>query len=257
MFNLNNFKLSRIFTLIIVVFSIGFAIYGAWSFHTLNELKVNGVLYKRIIQNKNLVADILPPPEYIIESYLTVLQLENEKDKAEQERLIENLNSLKKQFEDRHLYWSKVNLDSDLYSPFLKKSYEPAILFYDIAFTRYIPAIKNNDQQAIQSSLIELNMAYQLHRQAIDKVVKLADMKTSIIESTAQTQIQFGIFLMLFILAAAMFCGVGIAAIAKRSVLQKLGADPNSLSNASKENLIINYLFLQTTNLVCFIKSIK
>jgi nitrogen fixation/metabolism regulation signal transduction histidine kinase len=40
---------------------------------------------------------------------------------------------------------------------------------------------------------------------------------------------------MLFILAAAMLCGVGIAAIAKRSVLQKLGADPNELSNASKE----------------------
>jgi methyl-accepting chemotaxis protein len=235
MFNLNNLKLSRIFTLIILVFSIGFAIYGAWSFNTLNNLKVNGDLYKRIIQNKNLVADILPPPEYIIESYLTVLQLENEKDKAEQDRLIEKLNSLKKQFEDRHLYWSKANLDSDFNNPFLKQSYEPAALFYDITFTRYIPAIKKNDQQAIQSSLVELNKEYQLHRQAIDEVVKLADLKTSIIESTAQTQIQFGIVLMLFILAAAMLCGVGIAAIAKRSVLQKLGADPNELSNASKE----------------------
>jgi methyl-accepting chemotaxis protein len=235
MFNLNNFKLSRIFTLIITIFSIGFITYGAWSFNTLNELKVNGNLYKRIIQNKNLVADILPPPEYIIESYLTVLQLENEKDKAEQHRLIDNLNSLKKEFENRHLYWSKVNLDSELYRPFLKQSYEPATLFYDITFTRYIPAIKKNDQQAIQSSLVELNQAYQLHRQAIDKLVKLADMKTSIIESTAQTQIQFDIFLMIFILAASMLCGVGIAAIAKRSVLEKLGADPNVLSNASKE----------------------
>jgi len=235
MFSLNNIKLSRIFTLIIAVFSIGFAIYGAWSFNTLNELKVNGDLYKRIIQNKNLVADILPPPEYIIESYLTVLQLENEKDKAEQDKLIENLNSLKKQFEARHLFWSKAHLDSDLYSPFLKQSYEPAALFYDITFTRYIPAIKKNDQQAIQSSLIDLKKAYHLHRQAIDQVVKLADMKTSIIESTARTQIQFGIVLMLFILAASMSCGVGIALISKRSVLAKLGADPNVLSNASKE----------------------
>jgi methyl-accepting chemotaxis protein len=235
MFSLSKLKLSKIFTLIISVFLIGFAIYGAWSFNTLNELKVNGDLYQRIIQNKDLVADILPPPEYIIESYLTVLRLENEKDKAEQEKLIETLKTLKRQFESRHTYWGRANLDSDFKSSFLNKSYEPAELFYNITFTRYIPAIQQNDQATIQSSLVELNKEYQLHRQAIDEVVKLADKKTSLIEETARTQIHFGIVLMFIILAISMIAGVGIAVIAKSSVLRKLGADPIELSNASKE----------------------
>ena len=39
-----------------------------------NAIKIKGDLYNQVIQMKDLVADILPPPAYIIESYLTVLQ---------------------------------------------------------------------------------------------------------------------------------------------------------------------------------------
>jgi uncharacterized phage infection (PIP) family protein YhgE len=46
-----------------------------WSFKTLNELQVNGPLFQRIAKNKDLVADILPPPAYIIKLHLTVVQL--------------------------------------------------------------------------------------------------------------------------------------------------------------------------------------
>jgi hypothetical protein len=68
--NLNHLKIRTRFMLLLGLFVCGFALYGSWSFKTLNELKVNGPLYQRIVQNKDLIADILPPPEYIIESYL-------------------------------------------------------------------------------------------------------------------------------------------------------------------------------------------
>ena len=51
----------------------GFVLFALFSFSTLNELKVNGKLYKRIVQGKDLIADVLPPPEYIIETYLISL----------------------------------------------------------------------------------------------------------------------------------------------------------------------------------------
>jgi methyl-accepting chemotaxis protein len=43
------------------------------------RIKVNGPVYQEIERGKDLIADILPPPEYIIEAYLVALQALEEK----------------------------------------------------------------------------------------------------------------------------------------------------------------------------------
>ncbi len=60
--NLGNMKLWQRFVALIVCVVLGFVVYGLWSFKTLDELKVNGPIYHNIIQGKDLVADVLPPP---------------------------------------------------------------------------------------------------------------------------------------------------------------------------------------------------
>ena len=44
----------------------------------LGQLKVNGPIYRQIVLGKDLIADILPPPEYVIESYLESTLLLND-----------------------------------------------------------------------------------------------------------------------------------------------------------------------------------
>ena len=123
-------KLSHRFALLIAVFALGFVMYGGWSFKTLNDLKVNGPLYQRIVQGKDLVADILPPPEYIIESYLVSLQLSSATEKAEQDGLIERLKALKAEYDTRHEFWLKEGLESELQETFLKQAHQhPKRLF--------------------------------------------------------------------------------------------------------------------------------
>ena len=39
-------------------------------YRTLDFVKVNGPIYKNIRAGKDIIADVLPPPKYIIESYL-------------------------------------------------------------------------------------------------------------------------------------------------------------------------------------------
>ena len=114
MAGLNSLKLSHRFAILIGVFVLGFAIYGGWSFKTLNDLKVNGPLYQRIVQGKDLIADILPPPEYIIESYLVAMQLADETDTADQDKLIDKLKSLKRDYDTRHEFWTGQVLEGDL-----------------------------------------------------------------------------------------------------------------------------------------------
>ena len=54
--------------LLVGVFTAGFVASTLFAFNTLARLKVNGPIYKEIVLQKDLLADILPPPEYLIEA---------------------------------------------------------------------------------------------------------------------------------------------------------------------------------------------
>ncbi len=49
---------------------MGFAVSLIASSAALQRLKIGGPAYDKIIAGKDLVADILPPPAYVIEAYL-------------------------------------------------------------------------------------------------------------------------------------------------------------------------------------------
>ena len=112
------------FIILLSIFSMGLLAYGLWSFKTLNELQINSPLYQRITQGKDLVADVLPPPEYILESYLVTVELSNALDKQDQAALIKKLNTLKSEYDTRREYWLKQGLTGDLAKLFLEDSYE-------------------------------------------------------------------------------------------------------------------------------------
>jgi len=58
-----------------LTFGTGFPLSAAELTVQEKALVINGSYYKKLVQQKDLIADILPPPAYIIESYLTVLRL--------------------------------------------------------------------------------------------------------------------------------------------------------------------------------------
>jgi methyl-accepting chemotaxis protein len=110
--NVSRMKLSQRLVALLSILMLSFAIYGAWSFKVLSHLKVNGPVYQRIVQGKDLIADILPPLEYIIESYLVSLQL-MAAPPAQRAALVDNFKSLKKDYDIRHDFWAKEDLDVD------------------------------------------------------------------------------------------------------------------------------------------------
>ena len=62
-------------------------------------------MYTEIVKGKDLVADILPPPEYIIETYWTCICCSPRADPHEQTRLVEKLAALEHDFNDRLEHW--------------------------------------------------------------------------------------------------------------------------------------------------------
>ena len=177
--SIRNFSVrAKLYTLI-TVFAIGFAVYGTWSWTTLNLVKVNGPYYKQIVQGKDLIADILPPPNYIIESYLMALHMSNEVDEgadtATIQSYVDRVAQLKAEFDDRHQYWIDDLDDDEMKRVKTVDCYEPAIRFYNVVDEKFIPACLAGDKVvAAELARGELREHYEVHRKSIDQVVQMA-----------------------------------------------------------------------------------
>lgn len=157
---------------IAVALALG-AISVAW-WSAFAELKVNGPTYGRVVQAKDLVADILPPPEYILESYLEASQALSA-EPAEISVHKAAMVRLRKDFDDRHEFWKAQSIDQSVRDGLLVEAYGPAVRFYDRAFTVLFPALERGDYASAKAVFNEMRGYYANHRAAIDKLVTASD----------------------------------------------------------------------------------
>ena len=71
----NDLKLKYKFVLVLILVVLGMALFAVGSYQTVEEFKINSVMYRKIINSKDLIADILPPPDYIVETHLICFQM--------------------------------------------------------------------------------------------------------------------------------------------------------------------------------------
>ena len=77
-----------------------------------SKTAINSPHYLQIIRAKDLVADVLPPPAYLLESYLEANLAVREPTKLKQH--LDALARLKKEYMARHAFWSdRANWESD------------------------------------------------------------------------------------------------------------------------------------------------
>ena len=132
---------------------LGFVCYSIFSFSIMHKIAVNGPLYNEIVMNKDLVADILPPPEYLVEAYLVVKQIQTEKSDARIQELINRIASLEKDYHDRHEYWISNLPPGKMHDTFLNDSYHPGLKFFSLVHEAFFPAIMQKDAKAIEDFL--------------------------------------------------------------------------------------------------------
>lgn len=203
---------------LIVFFSVSFLIFAFWAISTLNEVKVNGPIYDRIVQGKDLVADILPPPQYIVESHLVALQLSQATDTTLQHQLIDRLKTMKEQYDARHQFWQMQPLDDTIQQLFLEHAHQPAVDFYRLAFDELIPAVVNRNQDSVVEIIERMTHAYNQHRAVIDKVVTFANERVKTNETNSAQRIASATALLLFILLVVLGLSIVVAVAISRSI---------------------------------------
>ncbi|HNO72875.1 MAG: methyl-accepting chemotaxis protein [Candidatus Accumulibacter phosphatis] len=203
---MTRFSLRIQLLIVTIALASGFLVFGACTWQIIKQTKIGSPHYDRIVLYKDLVADILPPPNYIIESYLTVLQIANPDRIDDIAILIGKLQQLQQDYDKRHRFWTEQLLPASIKTRFLNDAHAPAVRFFEIANKEFVPAAQAGDATAIRTSMYKLSSNYAEHRKAIDDVVLLSSREQTEVETSAAATVQSGLSLLLlvFLLSAAL-----------------------------------------------------
>lgn len=163
----SSLKLSTQFSILMGFMLTGFVIASTLGNKSFSKVLVNGPVYENIAHNKDLVADILPPPAYLLESWQVALEMVSVKNQPLQP-LIDKSNQLAKDFNDRSEFWDKSITDPKMHEIIQVQLLPTGNEFLRVRDNIFIPAVKSQDQKSIDSALSELKSAYDKHRSAVD-----------------------------------------------------------------------------------------
>lgn len=152
----------------------------------IQKIRVGGPIYSSIVLGKDLLADILPPPEYIIEPFLEATLAVS--DPASAPARIARMKSLKKDYEARHVYWKEQTLAPELRTMLIEDAHEPAAAFWRYFESEMLPALEAGKIQDAKSAYVRMSAAYDAHRAAIDKLVQSANAVVAQTEASANDQ---------------------------------------------------------------------
>ena len=198
----------------------------------INRVKVNGEIYHQIVTGKDVLADVLPPPEYIIEAHLTAYQmLDAERHKLFEERgvLAQRMSDLSASYDNRHQYWLHTLPAGELKSLLVDQSYQPAVRYFRAIFDSYIPLLRASDVAAAERVMESvLHPLYLEHRQKIDRVVTVASQANIEREAEATRLIARSKMVLLSVWLAIMF---GLFWGINRTVLNPITAGLSRISD--------------------------
>jgi methyl-accepting chemotaxis protein len=182
--------------------------------YALSQLKVGGPIYDKIKLGNDLIADILPPPEYVIEAYLeATLALQ---DPASLPARSERLAQLKKDYNERHAFWTKSDLKASLKSKLTVASHEEVMRFWSILEQSFLPAIALRDTAAMTNAYAEITAAYTAHRAIIDDIVKLTTDDNAATETDATNAVTIFTWALAVLSGGVLFIvALGLFAIAQ------------------------------------------
>lgn len=216
---MGHMSLRQLFGLLTGFILLAFCLFSGFAWLRMEQLQVSGPTYQKVVQGKDLVADILPPPAYIIEANLLAHQLAFVTS-SEQKGLITQVEQLQRDFVARNQYWQQQNIPAEI-KTLLTAAAAPAERFFTALNGRLAPAMKSGETARAADILKDMQADYSAHRQMIDKLVaELAVLNKQVEEAAAlsvsETRWELGglfVLISVFCLAAAQWSRIKAIAL--------------------------------------------
>ena len=164
------FSISSAVTTSGILLALGIVLALAMDMRTLQHLKVNGPVYNQIIDSKDLIADILPPPLYVVEAYSLVSEAALNPETVAQNA--ERLSVLRSQYKERREYWKTSTLPDSM-----KQKLQADVLVKGDAFWKILDSIDLNTLAGrnVSEQINPLKIAFHIHEKAVNELVAMGD----------------------------------------------------------------------------------
>ena len=149
---------------------------------------VGGKHFKNIQSSNDLVADILPPPAYCIELYLSAHEIVDTKEPAIRSQLSSEIARLQEEYHSRLKHWLETLPHGELRDA-MQASSLPALQLIGMLNDKVLPLVNNDDLDAAREMVdAELSPLFAEHKAAIIKAVPFAiESQKSIAANAIQT----------------------------------------------------------------------
>jgi len=166
---------------ILATAGFAFAVYD-----TIKTMQIHGPLYAQIIESNNLLAATLPPPLYIVESYLVTVELLSAPP-SKQQALIERFNQHRHAFLAKQAEWRRLLPPGSLQNELTESSSRQAQAFYEQWDREFLPALKRGDTRAMADLAFgPLSNQFDQHHREILELTQFSDMQRRHLEEDAR-----------------------------------------------------------------------
>lgn len=179
------------------------------SIYIINIIRVNGVIYKEIVSGEKLLADILPPPGYIIETHRYIQSINNSMTIVSKDEYLKQIELFEKEYNLTLIKWK--NSDEKLLKLFNESNYYVHEYYEEAKKVLLEKEIKNKVIISLEK-MYKLDKLFLQHRNAIENIIKYQKEKNLKKNQEAAEKIKLIIVLtaaaVMFILAALIVMGI-------------------------------------------------
>ncbi|MGE8106758.1 methyl-accepting chemotaxis protein [Allorhizobium sp. NPDC080224] len=164
--------IARLLLSFAAVVIIGLATAIGLQSYTLSQLKVSGPVYNGIIDGKDLIADILPPPLYVVEAYMLASEAVLNPSKAGMDA--QKIDRLKAEYHNRRAYWQQSQLPDVLKDKLVNDVLVKGDAFWASYGDSFGSGSNLSDAES-KAAIAELGDKFWIHDAAVRELVEMAN----------------------------------------------------------------------------------
>jgi len=163
------------------VLMLTFIVFVLVSLYVIQQVKVTGPIYEKLVELSDLRADVLPPSLSALGSWAILNEANlaaKAGDIAKRDANLDQAAKLKKDFLVRAAYWRASLKDKELRN-LMEATITSGITYYQIVNNEFEPALRSDGKIDAEKPLLALEAAYVAHQKAATEFVNLLETKNA------------------------------------------------------------------------------
>jgi len=202
---------------------------------TISTIRLGGSLHHRGQQTRDFIADVLPPPLFLVEPMLELtLLIEHPSDIGVKK---ERLAQLEADYRKRIEYWKNSDLDETVKSHLLNNVVPLGERYWKEVHEGFIPATERNDPVAQDISHDKLEDIYAEEALAITQLVSEGEKIKAEVDESASSTLAWGVPTLIFFGLAVIAMVAGAAWYLANRVIKPLAQTADTMSRMAAGDL--------------------